>query len=45
MLENKPIISLKNADVYQRDFLVLNSIDVSLDAGEFAYLIGKTGSG
>ncbi|MBV7440011.1 ATP-binding cassette domain-containing protein [Weeksellaceae bacterium TAE3-ERU29] len=45
MLENEPIISLKNADIYQRDFLVLNSIDVSLKAGEFAYLIGKTGSG
>ena len=45
MLENESIISLRDADVYQRDFLVLNGIDVELKAGEFAYLIGKTGSG
>lgn len=45
MSGKEPIISLKNADVYQRDFLVLNNIDFELAKGEFAYLIGKTGSG
>ena len=39
------IISLQNADVYQRNFLVLNDVDFEMNAGEFAYLIGKTGSG
>lgn len=41
----KPIIQLRNADIYQRDFLVLNEVDFELKNGEFAYLIGKTGSG
>lgn len=41
----QPIIYLRNADIYQRDFLVLNEVDFQLNKGEFAYLIGKTGSG
>lgn len=39
------IIQLRDADIYQRNFLVLNDVDFALKAGEFAYLIGKTGSG
>lgn len=41
----EPIIYLRNADVYQRNFLVLNEVDFEMQSGEFAYLIGKTGSG
>lgn len=44
MAENQ-IIVLRDADIYQRKFLVLNGVDFELNAGEFAYLIGKTGSG
>lgn len=44
-MSTTPIIQLRNADIYQRDFLVLNNIDFDLFSGEFAYLIGKTGSG
>lgn len=44
-MPNTPIISLRDADVYQRNFLVLNNVDFEMQAGEFAYLIGKTGSG
>ncbi|MBP7477977.1 MAG: ATP-binding cassette domain-containing protein [Chitinophagales bacterium] len=40
-----PIIELKNASIYQNDFLVLNNIDLTINEGEFVYLIGKTGSG
>lgn len=40
-----PIISLRDADIYQKNFLVLNNVDFELFPGEFAYLIGKTGSG
>jgi len=39
------IIVLKDASIYQNDFLVLNSVNLNIEAGEFVYLIGKTGSG
>lgn len=42
---NQPIIHLENADIYQRDNLVLSKINFKLHQGEFYYLIGKTGSG
>lgn len=41
----QPIIHLENADIYQRDNLVLSKINFSLHKGDFYYLIGKTGSG
>lgn len=41
----KPIIHLENADIYQRDILVLSKINFTLHKGDFYYLIGKTGSG
>ncbi len=44
-MSDTPIINLKNADIYQRNFLVLNEVDFQLKNGEFAYLIGKTGTG
>ncbi|MDO5656033.1 MAG: ATP-binding cassette domain-containing protein [Flavobacteriaceae bacterium] len=44
-MAEQAIIKLRNADVYQRNFLVLNEVDFEMQAGEFAYLIGKTGSG
>jgi cell division transport system ATP-binding protein len=39
------ILHLKNATIYQGDSMVLNKINFELQAGEFVYLIGKTGSG
>lgn len=39
------IIELKNLNVYQRNILVLSGIDLTIDKGEFVYLIGKTGTG
>ncbi|MXV39319.1 ATP-binding cassette domain-containing protein [Flavobacteriaceae bacterium Ap0902] len=44
-MSTTPIIYLKDADIYQRNFLVLNEVDFEMQPGEFAYLIGKTGSG
>ncbi|CAM1345537.1 cell division ATP-binding protein FtsE [Tenacibaculum amylolyticum] len=41
----EPILHLENADIYQRDVLVLSKINFTLQKGEFYYLIGKTGSG
>ena len=39
------VLNLENADIYQRDNLVLSKVNVSVAKGEFYYLIGKTGSG
>jgi cell division transport system ATP-binding protein len=41
----EPIIKLENVNVYQQKNLVLNNVCLTLKKGEFAYLIGKTGSG
>jgi cell division transport system ATP-binding protein len=39
------IIKLEKAQIYQKDMLVLSTIDLHIERGEFVYLIGKTGSG
>lgn len=39
------VITLTNADIYQKDSLVLSDVNFSIKEGEFVYLIGKTGSG
>ena len=41
----EPIIQLENADIYQRETLILNNINLSINKGEFLYIIGKVGSG
>jgi len=41
----KPILFLENADIYQRDNLVLSKVNLIIQKGAFYYLIGKTGSG
>jgi len=40
-----PILHLENADIYQRDNLVLSKVNLTINNGDFYYLIGKTGSG
>lgn len=45
MPENEPIIRLSDARIFQRENLVLNHVDLAVSAGEFVYLIGRTGSG
>lgn len=39
------ILELRDAAIYQKDNLVLSEINLSINRGEFVYLIGKTGSG
>ncbi|MGB0891058.1 MAG: cell division ATP-binding protein FtsE [Flavobacteriaceae bacterium] len=39
------VLFLENADIYQRDNLVLSKVNLTINKGEFFYLIGKTGSG
>jgi len=42
---SQPVLSIKNASIFQQDNLVLSDINVTIEKGEFVYLIGKTGSG
>ena len=42
---NTPILSLKEASIFQKDHLVLDKVSFELGKGDFIYLIGKTGSG
>jgi cell division transport system ATP-binding protein len=39
------VITLANAQIYQQDKLILKNVWFDLEETEFAYLIGKTGSG
>lgn len=45
MMQEQPVIQLQRADIFQEKNLVLHQVDLELHKGEFAYLIGKTGSG
>ncbi len=39
------IIELQDASVFQKNILVLSNVSISVDRGQFCYLIGRTGSG
>jgi len=39
------VLSLTNANIYQKDNLILKDVNIQIDKGDFVYLIGKTGSG
>ena len=42
---SESILSLQNAQIFQRENLVLSNVNLTINKGEFVYLIGKTGSG
>ena len=42
---SQSIIELKNVNIYQGDSLILSDVNLSVDKGEFVYLVGKTGTG
>jgi cell division transport system ATP-binding protein len=42
---NNPIINLEGVDLHQMNQQVFSNITFKIDAGEFIYLIGETGSG
>lgn len=44
-MSGSPIIELANANIYQRDNIILSNVTFSIGRGDFVYLIGKTGSG
>ena len=42
---SEPIIEIRNASIFQGENLVLTDVNLTLNKGEFIYLIGRTGSG
>ena len=41
----EPIIDIRSANIYQGENLVLQNVNLTVDKGEFVYLVGKTGTG
>ena len=41
----EPIIELRNANIYQGNNLILQDVNLTVNKGEFVYLVGKTGTG
>jgi cell division transport system ATP-binding protein len=41
----EPIIEIRNANIYQGDNLILQDVNLTVNKGEFVYLVGKTGTG
>lgn len=41
----EPIIELRNVNIYQGSNLVLQDVNLTVNKGEFVYLVGKTGTG
>jgi len=41
----QPIIELKNCNIYQGNNLILQEVNLTVNKGEFVYLVGKTGTG
>ncbi len=42
---SQSIIELRNVNIYQSETLILGDVNISVDKGEFVYLVGKTGTG
>ena len=42
---SQQIVRMQDASIFQEDKLILQQVNVRIHAGEFTYLIGKTGSG
>ncbi|OSZ77767.1 phosphonate ABC transporter ATP-binding protein [Chitinophagaceae bacterium IBVUCB2] len=41
----EPIIELHNVNIYQGNNLILQDVNLTVNKGEFVYLVGKTGTG
>jgi cell division transport system ATP-binding protein len=42
---SEKIVDLRNVNIYQGANLVLQDVNISIEKGEFVYLVGKTGTG
>jgi cell division transport system ATP-binding protein len=41
----EPVVSVRNANIYQGESLILSDVNFTVERGEFVYLVGKTGTG
>jgi cell division transport system ATP-binding protein len=44
-MEQEPVISFLNVPIFQKDVMIFSAASLEISAGEFVYLIGKTGTG
>ncbi|QHS60310.1 cell division ATP-binding protein FtsE [Chitinophaga agri] len=44
-MTEQPIIQLSNVNIYQGTSLILADVNITVNKGEFVYLIGRTGTG
>jgi cell division transport system ATP-binding protein len=42
---SEAVFTISKGKIYQKDALILKEVDMHVNAGEFVYLIGKTGTG
>ncbi|MEY5034880.1 MAG: hypothetical protein RL447_1258 [Bacteroidota bacterium] len=42
---SEPIIQIRSANIYQGTNLILSNVQLTVNKGEFVYLVGKTGTG
>jgi cell division transport system ATP-binding protein len=42
---SESIVSLENVTIYQEKNMILNNVNLTVNRGDFIYMIGKTGSG
>jgi cell division transport system ATP-binding protein len=45
MFSSEPVVRVTHASIYQGDQAVLQDISFSIEKGDFAFLVGRTGSG
>jgi cell division transport system ATP-binding protein len=45
MFSTDPVVSVKDASIFQEHNTILNDINFDIQKGEFVYLVGRTGSG
>lgn len=42
---SQAVIDIQDANIYHEEALILNSVNLKINKGEFVYIIGKTGAG
>ncbi|HET9057470.1 MAG TPA: ATP-binding cassette domain-containing protein [Chitinophagaceae bacterium] len=42
---NEAIVELRHANIYQSNAMILQDVNLTVNKGEFVYLVGKTGTG
>ncbi len=42
---SQSVLELKNVNIYQGQSLILSNVNITVEKGEFVYLVGKTGTG